>query len=239
MPDHPAKLSLETMRFLVSSCRKCSHDKSMDAPTASVFETPRFGTGNRSEPKLMVVGQNPPRDVDRCLHGAWMLHYNTPEYMSKKGPHELLVLELLSYLKVSTADLYATQAVKCPTANNAQIEWGNIRCCNEHLASEIRDVRPMVILAFGTRTRWAVEACFVHSGPIKARKVEPVGQSIEAEVITSDNVIYAPHPSKVGRFIHKASWFKEILASYMEARDQPRRRTRFEELYDNAHLRRD
>ena len=167
-----------------------------------------------------------------------MLHYLDEPTRAKRGPHELLVAELLVKLGLGTGDVYGTQAVKCPTPANSIPGYGNMMNCLHHLDTEIRDVNPKVILSFGDLTHRAVmEAMgyFFTTACYQTWYVEPIGACIESTVKSVNNIINAPHPSKVGRFINKDSWFSSILEAYAATKDKPRGLTQSEVVYNNTH----
>ena len=226
-------LQVGEYRKLVTDCRACTQRPSTQAPTCPVFPAPRFGTGPYKDADLMIVGQNPPREPERCLHGAWMIHY--PNLAECRGPHELLVLELIEYLGLTPAQVFATQAMKCPTPGNSRPEQGNIDHCKSFLAGEIRDVNPKVILAFGRMARRTVEMCIPIQYQLTTLPVQKVGESMESAVQYSDNIIYAPHPSMVDRFLYRESWFFNIRHAWNAVKDHPRPDTYLETLYRHAH----
>lgn len=218
MSDH------RDLRPSILACRACTDPKLIPAP--------RYGTGAVSAPcQIMIVGQNPPHDDERCQHGAWMLHY--PDKVHLLGPHELLVHELLS--DFPRAAVYATQGVKCATVGNAQpSRWqAQLKCASRWLREEIRLVRPPTILAFGDGGHDAVMMALSSNpaqpsgGPFRTRYVQPVGASVDGvvrvwstflgeEMGDQVKIIHAPHPSKVGRFINRESWLsilREEIAS--------------------------
>ena len=177
-------------------------------------------------PALMIVGQNPPTDPVRCMHGAWLLHYMSVT----KGPHEELVARLVTSLSLAPMDVYATQAVKCPTLNNSQPsrEVGE-HCRTKFLQRELQAVQPKVLLAFGVFAQDQVALCFDHAvcHPDERDRAIQQGQDRGTayhtfklvstaptcryyQVRTYANVIEAPHPSVVGRFVTEESWLAGI-----------------------------
>lgn len=229
---HPARFDHAFLRRRIVDCRKC----------AGVFAAPRFGTGEMSDARpdgftpLMIVGQNPPREPERCLHGAWMLHYRDAQSLAKKEAHELLVERAVKALGLTHKDVYATQAIKCPTAANTQPGHDALMKCSPFLDLEIRECHPQVILTFGTIAHRAVrEAMEYPPGPYSTWYCEPKGMSTEGTVRVTDNILDVPHPSRVGRFLHEESWLASIVDGYQLAKQRPRPLTHSEVQYIRDH----
>jgi len=211
------------------ACRACQGKE-------DVLFAPRKGTGPE-RPKLMLVGQNPPTDKERSMHGAWLLHYPT----IARGPHEDLMYELIEYIGYRRSEVWATQAVKCPTpSNQAPTRSCALRCAQKWLRWEIYRALPSVILAMGDSAHdgvmWAMMGNPFLNPVFEVAHCEPVGRSFYTAVRrwhhrqewlhmrlhgteTSEwscRIVHAPHPSKVTRFINKQSWLdliKEFVCS--------------------------
>lgn len=250
-------MSKEAYRRCVVGCTFCVKRKPeyiFKSETNTVINTPRYGTGNRDHAPLMLIGQNPPQDPVRGLHGAWMLHYTGPGWDEKKGPHELLVLDLVTHLGLTIQDVWATQAVKCPTEGNERPSYFLTRNCQQQfLENEVREVDPKVIIAFGSLAQVALSDCFdrrkcrpenqerqerfaVSTGYWARRwTIKGVGSSPAQEVHQYTNIVYAPHPSTVGRFIDKFSWRDAIKQAYLMAQGERRMDTTYEIEYRRIH----
>jgi uracil-DNA glycosylase family 4 len=235
--DQP-HLDRAILRERIGKCRFCNSgvnewkaEKRGYESCGVVFEAPRYGTGVAGA-KLMIVGQNPPQDPERCLHGGWMFHY--PD--DKKGPHELLVQRLTRYLGLVPMEVYVTQAVKCPTPGNQRPDVGHINNCSLFLQIEIRDVNPAAILCFGEVAHRAVKQAFgwrqAEAGVgYDVMFVPGLGASGDGMVRRIDNLLQAPHPSVVNRFLAEEAWLKAIQWGYSEAYGKPRPLTNLEWQY--------
>lgn len=218
------------------ACKMCVNARPPSwGKTTKIIASPRHGTGPMDgTAKLMIIGQNPPLDPARCLHGAWMLHYRTPEFEKDKGSHEKLVDELVSQrlgLDVMK-EVYATQVVKCPTYENATPQcFEATACTRQWLRTEFMLVRPAAVLAFGVEARMASLGHFYgdHGLTLPSGKREtysneweipfsvpltPVGNAHPTKVEVRGHVILAPHPSQVDRFIVRSSWLAGIAKAY-------------------------
>lgn len=212
------------LRDNIIACRACND--------SNILPSPRYGTGAVSKPaRIMIVGQNPPREESRCKQGAWMIHYR--ELVDQIGPHEQLVWDLVDQFPWELRETYATQGVKCPTSGNSQpSRWQAQLKCSSWLREEIRLVRPPIILAFGDGGHDAVMMALSSNpsqptgGPFRTRYVQPVGASVDGVVRVWSHlqpspdarfikIIHAPHPSKVGRFINRESWMTTILGELL------------------------
>ena len=209
-----SKLSIEDYRDTVLNCKTCRG-------CVGIVNTPRFGTGCRVEADLMIVGQNPPVDPVRGLHGAFLLHYKDE---SIRGPHEKLVHDLVSSLGLTTKQVWATQATKCPTVANTPVPLYVAKCCaGSFLEQEIRDVNPKVIICFGQQVERVVGDLFRYSigeRPERYDQSYPVitnGDTPLKLVRRSGSIIAVPHPSTVGRFVNRQSWIDSIRDSYLDA----------------------
>lgn len=216
-PIDPAE-SRHLLRERIPACRACAGDKGN-----VTLPTPRFGLGPLHRPRLMIVGQNPPVDPARCLHGGWMLHYGDAAHEKVKGTHEQLVYELVSRLDLLPSEVYVTQAIKCPTIANSTPQLAcRLRCPMTYLQFEVRDIQPQAILALGSVAQMAVEDVFRHRTSGKGDP-RPCGEQIMAwqchtrdgvkvayPVVNHAHIVDAPHPSVVHRFITKDSWFRAI-----------------------------
>lgn len=214
-------LAVDAYRQAVRTCRLC--------PVSSVLRTaphgPRFGLGPPDRPRLMIVGQNPPSDVTRSLHGGWMLHYTSPEYVALKQRSELLVADLVALLGLAPAEVYVTQAVKCATHGNLQMMASVERnCWQTHLRAEVTAVAPAFVLVFGS-----VTAGIMHdsgllpsrvggpSGPCSPtvarhhyRDVDPTDGCKPQAGVRVGRFANVPHPQVVGRFLDRESWLTVV-----------------------------
>lgn len=197
--------SRNELRRRIAACTLC--------PAGQVLRAPRFALGPCDHPKLMIIGQNPPADLSRAMHGGWLLHYPNQE----KGPHEQLLYDLVSYLDLLPSEVYVTQAVKCPTPNNVTPNWScKETCIGNYLQWEIRDVKPRVILALGVEAQRVFDAQVrlekQEQGSFFFRTLPPKGNSSDYFSVSwnSGKAISAPHPSVVGRFIERKDWIEAI-----------------------------
>lgn len=215
-------MTKDDLRSLIPACRKCG---------PAVLPAPRFGTGQHVRPRLMLVGQNPPADPDRCLHGGWMLHYPAARACVTNNRHEQLMLDLVVHLGLDPfSDVYVTQAIKCPTVGNATPKPEVRRACLSWLREEIALVQPQTILAFGV---WAQVALVnLHTpqfrGETDERPLHPgfmVWRPNVRDGVAPDlyevrlwrNVVEAPHPSVVDRFVLRDSWLRCIRDGFVSA----------------------
>lgn len=157
MSDAPASTDRDTYLAQALSCTACTGMPTNPYYGRPFTPSPRYPTGCGvgvkswgSRPKLMIVGQNPPDDPNRALHGAWMLHYKGEKYDELRGPAEQLVSEVVAYLGLDLSEVYAGQAFRCPTVKNIEPQPNYIQlCAYKHLLPDVRRLRPEVILSFG------------------------------------------------------------------------------------------
>ena len=215
MSDH------KDLRPLISACRRCPN----------VLAAPRFGTGPVAGVKLMIVGQNPPQDPARCLHGAWMLHY--PRGDARREGHEDTMLALVDYLGLDPMkDVYTTNQTKCPTNGN-KLPYGSCvqTCIEQFLRTEVKLVNPEVLLVLGTQAHVMVrehlwdQASYlgaVMNGLRDRRNYFKVQTTSEIEYAYTTtqyaNVVQAAHPSCAGRFVQRESWMNSIKQAIALAR---------------------
>lgn len=209
LPSPPAT---EDFKKDLLDCRACvslaGHPGSKD-----ILCAPRLPTGRKVRPALAIVGQNPPEQEERRLHGAWMLHYSDA---FKKGPAERLVADLLQYLHFTPAEVYATQTVKCATNCNFTPHRDLTHlCARTFLLREVKEVQPNILLVFGREPiQLFVERGWVQGEPQSFRIYEEQGPSPHS-TYRWEHVISAPHPSHVGRFIKPVeAWMKAIYDAY-------------------------
>lgn len=210
-------MDITSYRASVSACRRCP----------SVCAAPRFGTGKLGVASVAIVGQNPPVDKDRCLHGAWMLHYQGEAWDAKKRSHEKLMLELVTYLGLTIDDVWATNATKCPTFDNSMpYYWETAHpCMMKFLRVELEAVQPRVVLAFGYQTGRLVADAY---NAMEKRMAWLTGEwptvstglSRKSPVMGWKHVLECPHPSIVDRFITKESWLEAIRQGFEVAKTQ-------------------
>ena len=204
------------LRSQIESCRACG---------PHVQPAPRFGLGNTQRPWLMIVGQNPPSEPGRCLHGGWMLHYQSPEWEAKKGSHEKLLSRLLQHLDVPLSNCYVTQSVKCPTEENAVPHFYGCaqQCAGRFLLYELEYIQPHLVLTFGYQAGRVVADCF---GALTRRcdlqhsnfPCRSYGDyKFKQAVMGYAQVVEAPHPSLVNRFIYEKEWMDGIKAALNQA----------------------
>lgn len=204
--------SLSQLQADIVACRKC-----VNLPHSAIFPSPRYGFGPK-KPKLVIYGQNPPAEDARCLHGAWMIHYPP----AGKETHELLLTELLAHLGLKPAEVYAANVVRCPTEHNSSPGCRSTEACAPFLLRELNLLSPRVILTMGTTAYIQVFQAWMKANPhpshVGSYATVPVGASLPSNVGVKrfgDNfLIEAPHPSRVTRFIDKASWLSAIGEAY-------------------------
>jgi uracil-DNA glycosylase family 4 len=169
----------------------------------------------------MILGQNPPQDPVRGLHGAYLLHYKDE---SIRGPHEKLVHRLVAHLGLETKQVYATQTVKCQTPDNAIPGMDVAKLCSiKYLVREIADVNPLVILAFGDIAWRTLNERFpISDNECETFIIKPVGGSCDIDARRWGMMIKAPHPSTVVRFCQEDDWLKQIGEQYEKAKLCPR-----------------
>lgn len=204
--------SLDQLRKDITACRACVH-----LPYSAILPSPRYGWGSKT-PRLAIYGINPPVDADRCLHGAWMIHYK-----DNKGPHELLVLELLTMMGIQPKEVYAGNVARCPTEANHDVGEPVFQNCSRFLGRELALIQPKVILAFGTmpyihifHQMWKLHKSYPRH--VGSYDTTPVGGSrpsnVELKRHQNQWIISAPHPSRVTRFIEKESWKDAITDAF-------------------------
>jgi len=213
--DTPVLTTAE-YRSQVSNCRACRSRGRHEYPDR-LFETPRFGLGNRNQPKLMVIGRGPSRIAERCLHGAgYRLMYPLPSIDNPPTADEINVVKLLSNnLGLNlTKDIYATGAVKCPTHFDREpTRFLSMQCGHSHLRREIVDVRPRIILALGYTAYDTVgTTCmlqkFVND---KGYTVEYLSKTSTRGVIRCRaNIVEAPTPDEI-------EWSSEVIEKIAQA----------------------
>lgn len=203
-------------RAQVQACRRCT----------GVLPTPRYGTGPRDRPVLAVVGQNPPQDPARGLHGGWMLHYDGPEYDRLRERSEWLLRSLVARLGLTTREVYVTQATKCPTAgNNTPQGRCQTVCRDQWLRPELLSVHPQMILALGLGAghmtyETAVDLYGVTGAtPCTLYDVEGVNSSVLVQQgFRQGGWLRFPHPQVVGRFLSEESWLDQIQRAFLECK---------------------
>ena len=157
---------------------------------------PRYGTGSKAD--LMIINGVPPQDPMRSLHGAFMIHYKNPA----DGWVEKIVRDLILE-EFNGRPIWATNAVKCPTYNDAdpmRLGMQN-RCANKWLKWEIDEINPTIIITFGEVARDALTMA-IKANRTMGDRFERfyVGTSIEHVIdmfyIDDRTIISAPFPEE-------------------------------------------
>lgn len=219
----PTYGSRDEYRSAVSRCTHCQNFKSQD----DIMVNPRYGAGAYDHAKLMIIGQNPPADPVRRLHGAWMLHYSA----LPKGPSEELVAQLVGALGLVPKEVWGTQVFKCATVKNVvPHRYLATRCAHQFLRHEITQTQPAAILCFGLTVRMVLEDLDL----VPRDDSELYSSSLPSEVWqnyviptdgnwyirpprvrTCGRFIFAPHPSHARRFLQPLQgWIDTIKLAY-------------------------
>ena len=195
-------------------CTACPDGLSLDSKDR-IFRCPRRGVGPDSA-ELFIVGRNPTEA--KALHGAFGIHYPSiyPELKM-----------LLHRLDLQPWDVYATNAVKCPTHNDhlpsRHLAW---RCSDLYLRSEIKLCKPKVILALGPVAHDVIGMIFKYpwvSSESRVFNVPSMGRGCGLTIRAYRTIIVAPHPDNVspldgeiveGHYYNAGSWLDAIAKAY-------------------------
>ena len=191
----PETSSLDALREAAASCRGC--DLYRDA-TQTVF-----GEGPDHAP-LMLVGEQPGDEEDRAGHPFI-------------GPAGRLLRRALSDAGIAEADAYITNTVK----HFKFVERGKrrihqspkqieIRACTPWLESELRLVRPSLVVALGATAAQAL------LGP-KFRLTQHRGEVLAAPPLAS-HVMATVHPSSILRAVDAAARDEQLAAFVADLR---------------------
>ena len=206
-------LTTDEYRKSVTECISCV----VRDHNPPVFSTPRFGLGNRNSPKLMVIGSNPPRDPARCLAGAFTLPYIGEKWDDRRDMVDQLVIQVVSELGLHTSkDVWSTSAVKCPLHFDREpTRFHAMTCAKAHLAREIVDVKPKVILCIGYTARQGFMTGIMGYPRIsdKGYTVDGVGSYCRCSIRTYGNVVESDLPDELLPK-HRALWVSKCIEAY-------------------------
>ena len=150
-------------RVSITRCRQCVGK----SKRFRVFAASRFGLGNMNQPKVMLIGPQPPREVTRCQYGAFRLHYLDPKYDEIKDRADRLVYELFAGrlgLDIKQ-DVFATPAFKCPMHHDMNPPpHMAVDCMRRHLRFEFEQVAPKSVVAIGTLAHLAMDYAVLSLG---------------------------------------------------------------------------
>lgn len=126
-PGEPG--SLDDLRAHIGDCQRCN----LAAGRTNLV----FGVGN-PDADLMFVGEGPGRDEDR----------RGEPFVGRAG--QLLTDIITNGMKLTRADVYIANVVKCRPPENRNPEPDEIASCMPFLQQQIALVRPRVVVALGT-----------------------------------------------------------------------------------------
>ncbi len=180
----------EEMKAGVKSCKDCVDGTGFCGVNERIFNLPKYGTGCRSAPAVMLVGRNPHKMVPR--NGMWSMHYKT-----HSTAQAVLARKLVESLGLERREVYATAAVKCPTHFNNVPSRILTAQCNRHLRDEIRVVNPRIIIALGPTACDAVGMATLHpmvTDPnYRVFRFPGYGDTRGATCTAYSNIVASPH----------------------------------------------
>jgi uracil-DNA glycosylase family 4 len=118
---------LEELARIAARCTRCR----LSASRTQVV----FGTGN-PEANLMFVGEAPGRDED--LQGE--------PFVGKAGQ---LLTDIIKAMKLSRADVYIANVIKCRPPENRNPEPDELDSCRPYIKRQVELIRPKVIVTLG------------------------------------------------------------------------------------------
>jgi uracil-DNA glycosylase len=126
--QHPAALSLESVREELGDCRRCKlHERRTNIV---------FGVGN-PQARLIFVGEGPGEDED--LQGE--------PFVGRAGQ---LLTKMIEAMGLKREDVYICNVVKCRPPENRQPQPDEISTCRPFLEKQIDRIKPEIIVALGT-----------------------------------------------------------------------------------------
>ena len=63
-----------------------------------------------------------------------------------------ILMKMLTRIGVSSTELYMTNLIKCPLPERSSLSYAYIRACIRHLESEVRIIRPKIVVLLGSVT---------------------------------------------------------------------------------------
>lgn len=161
--DRESPLSLESIRSELGDCKRCRLHETR--------HTIVFGEGN-PDARLMFVGEGPGADEDA----------QGKPFVGKAGQ---LLTRMIQAMKFQREDVYIANIVKCRPPGNRDPEQDEIDTCLPFLKSQIRAIKPDVIVTLG---RIAAKTLLKTSDPLNVIR----GRVYEVEGIP---LIPTYHPS--------------------------------------------
>lgn len=157
----------------VDACKRCELHKDANCRV--------FGTGN-TKAEIMFIGEAPGADEDK--HGV--------PFIGQSG--QLLRAEMKE-AGINDQEVYITNTVKCRPKDNRDPAPEEMQACSSFLQSQIKLIKPKVIVAVG---RHAIRA--VTGSKDKITKIR--GTHLSTPFLQSAIVIPIYHPSYVMRNLH-------------------------------------
>ncbi len=120
----------ESYRLLleeIGRCRRC--------PLAEIRKNPVPGEGGNRK-RLLFVGEGPGEDEDRLGR----------PFVGRSGK---LLDKILASISLVREDIYITNIVKCRPPGNRDPEPGEVTACRSYLESQIRLLKPRLIVTLG------------------------------------------------------------------------------------------
>ena len=200
----------------ISNCDACP----LSTPAYRRFQAPRYGLGCRITPDLMIIRNQPPRSPDRCLHGAYMVHYPAAFDERREYVDHLVSTLMHQVLGLPSSRVFATSGVKCPLHHDvAPPRSLTQKCGATHLAREVWSTKPRIILCLGQVASEALGSQMGHpkvgDKHYKVWQIEGANHSTLTACRTYGNVIEAPSPEwAVERFDSIDEWCATIKEAY-------------------------
>ncbi len=160
----PLPSSLKELQQELSGCKRC---KLARERTHLVF-----GEGN-PEACLMLIGEAPGREEDQVGR----------PFVGRAGK---LLDQMLAAIKLSRAELYITNVVKCRPPSNRTPEPDEIEACLPFLAQQIKLIRPRLICTLGLTAARAVLSTEASLNSLRGQ----VHQLDEAKVVVTFHPAY-------------------------------------------------
>jgi uracil-DNA glycosylase family 4 len=154
------------------------------------------GFGNKNA-KIMLVGECPGQEEDQK---------NQP-FVGRSGK---MVNDNLMSIGIKREDCFITNAVRCATSDNSTPEASVCKTCKQYLVDEIKEVKPEIIVAIGSK---AMESVLGKKGITKFRNQVYWSDEYNAKVV----VIYHPayimrNPGLMNEFVDGFAVLKRELS---------------------------